>query len=262
MKPALVDQVVWITGASSGIGEQLARALTASRLILTARRVDRLEKLRDELGADRVALCAGDVTENLDAVLAPGLERFGRLDAAIANAGFGVAADTAELAVADLQRQLDVNVFGVLRTVQAALPALRASRGRMGIVGSVAGYVTPPGTVAYCMSKASVRALCDALRAEVAADGVSVTHFMPGFIESEIRKVDNAGEYHPEAKDRVPPWLIMPAPKAARLMLRALEKRRAEQIITRHGRILVGLARYAPWVMRMLFERSRAPKAP
>ena len=258
----LKDAVVWITGASSGLGEAMARRLTASQLVLTARRTDRLDKLREELGPERVMLCPGDVREDLTPVLAPALERFGRLDAVIANAGFGVAGKVAKLAPEDLQRQLDVNLFGVMRTVQAALPALRESRGRIGIVGSVSGYISLPGTGAYSMSKFAVRALCDSLRAELAADGVSVTHFAPGFVDSEIRRVNNEGEFDPEAREPVPEWLMMPTPRAAQIMLSALERRKAERVFTHHGRSAVWLARHLPTVLRMAVQRSglRSPR--
>ncbi|MEM9384260.1 MAG: SDR family NAD(P)-dependent oxidoreductase [Pseudomonadota bacterium] len=254
----LNSAVVWITGASSGIGETMARRLTHSQLVLTARRTDRLEKLREELGSDRVMVCPGDVRNDLSPVLAPALERFGRLDAVIANAGFGVVGKVAKLAPEDLQRQLDVNLFGVLRTVQAAIPALQASRGRIGIVGSVAGYISLPGTSAYSISKFAVRALCDSLRAEVKGDGISVTHLAPGFVASEIRRVDNEGTFNPQAEDSVPTWLVMPTPKAAQIMLRAVETRKAEQVFTRHGRSSVWFARHFPGLMRMMIIRSGA----
>lgn len=252
----LKNCVVWITGASSGIGEQLARRLTDSQLILTARRTERLEALREELGPERVMVCPGDVREDLGPVLAPAVARFGRLDVAMANAGFGVVGKVGELSAEDLQRQFEVNLFGVVRTVQAALPALRESRGRIGVVGSVAGYVSLPGTGAYSMSKFAVRALCESLRAEVAEHGISVTHLAPGMVESNIRRVDNAGVYRPDAEDRVPPWIVMPGPKAARIMLRAVERRRAEQVFTRHGRAIVWLARHAPGLLRLVIMRT------
>lgn len=254
----LKGAVVWITGASSGIGEAMARRLTDSQLVLTARRTERLEQLREELGAGRVMVCPGDVREDLSPVLAPALERFGRLDAVIANAGFSVVGKVAKLAPHDLHRQLDVNLFGVMRTVQAAMPALQASRGRIGIVGSVAGYISLPGTSAYSMSKFAVRALCDSLRAEVKDDGISVTHLAPGFVDSEIRRVDNEGTFNPETKENLPAWLVMPTPKAAQIMLRAVDKRKAEQVFTRHGRTAVWFARHFPSLMRMAILRSGA----
>ena len=158
--------VVFITGASSGIGEALARewARRGADLALAARRVDRLERLAAELEAQharRPLVIPCDVTRDgdLERAVARTLEAFGRLDVAVANAGFGVVGPVASLTLEDYRRQFETNVFGVLRTVYATLPALRASRGRLAIIGSVSGYLGMPGTSAYAMSKFAVRAL-------------------------------------------------------------------------------------------------------
>lgn len=262
----LKDKVVWITGASSGIGEAIARALPQSKLILTARRGERLERLQEELGPDRVEVCVGDVTQDLHSVLEPGVRRFGTLDVVIANAGFGVVARVEDLKIEDLHRQLDVNLYGVIRTIQCALPELKKSKGRIGIVGSVNGYVALPGNPAYAMSKFAVRALSDALRSEVAADGISVTHIAPGFVESEIRRVNNAGELREDARDRIPDWLQMPASKAARIIVGALARRKSEQVFTGHGRFAVCMARHCPrllgWLILRLGIRARPEAKP
>jgi short-subunit dehydrogenase len=264
------DHAVLITGASSGIGAALARELAreGAQLVLMARRRERLDALCAELaaaGATAVAH-AGDVTKraDLEAAVALAVERYGRLDMAVANAGFGVVGAIEKLSVEDYRRQFETNVFAVLETSKACLAELRKSRGRLVLMGSVAGYIATPNASPYAMSKFAVRALALALGPELAPSGVSVTLISPGFIESEIRQVDNRGVLHAHAKDPLPSWLPMPADVAARKIASAAYWRRREAIVTAHGKALVWLQRFAPWVLRLAMRRGvtgrREPK--
>jgi short-subunit dehydrogenase len=162
----------------------------------------------------------------------------------------------AELSLDDYRRQMETNVFGLLRTVKAALPELRRSRGRIGLVGSVAGFVSTPGSSAYGMSKAAVGALAQSLRQELRPDGISVTHIAPGFVESEFRLKDARGQVMSDARDPVPSWLLVRSDAAARAIVRAILRRRREAIITGHGRVLVFFARHAPWAIDLMLART------
>lgn len=259
--------VVLITGASSGIGAALARefARQGADLVLVARRADRLTALAAEIerqGRRALALTA-DVTVDGDLERAVGQARtrLGRLDVVVANAGFGVVGPVERLALDDYRRQFETNVFGVLRTVHATLTELKASRGRLVILGSVAGYVATPGSSPYSMSKFAVRGLAEALGYELAPAGVSVTLVSPGFVDSEIRRVDNTGRFQTASKEPVPGWLLMPAPRAARQIVRAVARRRREIVVTGHGKFAVFFQRHAPWlvarVVRAFGVRSR-----
>jgi short-subunit dehydrogenase len=256
------DHAVLITGASSGIGAALAHELAreGARLVLMARRRERLEALCAELAAAGAKAVAhvGDVTRraDLDAAVALAVERYGRLDIAVANAGFGVVGPLEKLAVEDYRRQFDTNVFAVLETSKACLAELRKSRGRLVLIGSVAGYVSAPNASPYAMSKFAVRALALALGPELAPHGVTVTLISPGFVTSEIRQVDNRGARHAVAKDPLPPWLPMPAELAAKKIVSAVYRRRREAIITAHGKLLVWLQRFAPWVLRLAIRQG------
>ena len=181
----------------------------------------------------------------------------GGLDIAIANAGFAVTGRVERLSLDDYRRQLETNVFGVLRTIYAALPALRRARGQIAIMGSVSGYVPTPGASAYSMSKFAVRALAEALHAELAHDGVNVTLLSPGFVNTDIGHVDNQGRRHEDDASRVPDWLRMPVDEAARQIVAAIETRRREAIITGHGKIGVFFYRHAPWLVRAALRASR-----
>lgn len=254
--------VVLITGASSGIGAALARELgrEGARLVLMARRRERLDVLCAELAAAGTSAVThvGDVTRraDLDAAVALAVERYGRLDMTVANAGFGVVGTIETLEVEDYRRQFETNVFGVLETVKACLPELHKTRGRLVLVGSVAGYISTPRASPYSMSKFAIRALALALAPELAPRGVTVTLISPGFIASEIRQVDNRGVRHAHAREPVPAWLLMPAEVAARKIATAAYRRRREAIVTLHGKVFVWLARFAPWVLRLAMRRG------
>jgi short-subunit dehydrogenase len=255
-------KVALITGASSGIGAELAVQLAQQGALLTlvARRADILEQLARSLTQDSgspplVIEC--DVTRDgdLENAVAETVRARGRLDIVFANAGFGVAGLFSKLSLADYRRQFDTNVFGVLRTLYAALPEVAKARGQLVITGSIAGWVATPGTSAYAMSKFALRALANSITPELAQLGVALTLISPGFVESDIRRVDNHGRLHADAREPMPPWLVMNRRKAARQILHAVARRRREAIITGHGRMLVFLERFAPWVIRAAGRR-------
>jgi short-subunit dehydrogenase len=256
------DKVVLVTGASSGIGEEVARQLAGAgaRLTLVARRLDRLEALADRLagaGASRPLVASGDVTVDgdIERAVAASIAHWGRLDVVFANAGFGVVGAVRDLSVDDYRRQFETNVFGVLRTISAALPQIEKTRGNLVIVGSVAGWTAAPNSSPYAMSKFAVRALAEAITPELRIRGVTVTLISPGFVASDIRRTDNQGAVHAQAGDPIPAWLVMPTDKAVRQILRAVARGNREAIITGHGKILVAIERFAPWLSRALKRR-------
>jgi short-subunit dehydrogenase len=261
----VVPPVVLITGASSGIGEALALeyARRGYDLALLARREDRLAAaaVRIQQTGRRVVAFRADVRDDrsVSEAVEHAAAALGSLDIVIANAGFGVSGRFAQLALDDYRRQFETNVFGVLRTLRACLPFLVRSRGRLAIMGSVAGYVAAAGMSPYAMSKFALRGLADALREEVRPDGVSVTLISPGFVDSEIRRTDREGVFREDAPDPVPAWLRVPTPVAARQIARAIDRRRAEAVITAHGKAMVVLARHAPAIIRLL-TRALAPR--
>jgi short-subunit dehydrogenase len=248
----LAGSVAFITGASSGIGAAVAReaARQGADVVLTARREERLRALSCEIEATgrRALVAACDVTRegHLEAAVSRARDAFGRIDHVIANAGFGVVGPFSELGLEDYRRQFETNVFGVLRTVAATREDLIATRGCLVIVGSVNGYVPFPRSSPYSMSKFAVHALASSLWYELRPHGVAVVLVVPGFIESEIRQVDNQGVRHPGARDHVPSWLVLSSEKAARRVVRAVRRRPRMKVITGHARIAIFLQRHFP----------------
>jgi short-subunit dehydrogenase len=256
---------VLITGASSGIGAELARQLARAggRLTLTARRVARLEDLAGKIAqtnAPRPLVVACDVTRegDVERAVAESIRQWGKLDIVFANAGFGVVGAFRDLSVDDYRRQFETNVFGVLRTIHAALPEIEKTRGHVVLIGSVAGWTSSPNASPYAMSKFAVRALADALTPELAPRGVTVTLISPGFVASDIRRTDNQGALQADAPEPVPAWLVVPTDTAVRQILRAVARGRSEAIITGHGKVLVAIERYLPWLSRALKRRLAA----
>lgn len=261
------DKSVLITGASSGIGEELALQLAqaGANLTLAARREDRLQSLAQKIAAlggnmPRPIIAACDVTRDndLERAVAQAVGAWGKLDIVFANAGFGVVAPLKKLTLGDYRRQFETNVFGVLRTIYAALPELEKSKGNLAIVSSVSGWVSTPGASPYSMSKFALRALANAITPELRHAGIKVTLISPGFVASDIRRTDNHGKLHAHAKDPIPPRMVVSTDKAVREILRAVARGKREQIITGHGKVLVAIERFAPWMLRAVTSRIAA----
>jgi short-subunit dehydrogenase len=206
----------------------------------------------------RALVLACDVTRDgeLERAVAQVRDALGRIDVVVANAGFGVVGRVDRLTIEDFRRQFETNVFGVLRTIYATLDDLKRTRGRLAILGSVSGHLATPGGSPYAMSKFAVRALADALRNELRPAGVAVTLLSPGFVESEIRLVDNQGRLKTTDRDVVPRWLRMRSDTAARKIVTAIERKRREAVITGHGKALVFVARHLPGLMSALVSLS------
>lgn len=260
-------QVAWITGASSGIGRHLALELArqGADVAVSARRVDRLEALVTELEAlgRRAVAVPCDVTDEaaVAAAVASVVQQLGRLDIAIANAGFGVSGRVERLTADDWRRQFDTNVVGAAMTARYALPELRKTKGRLALVGSAAAWVTAPAMAAYSASKSALVSLGQVVSMETHGSGVSCTTLHPGFVESEIGQVDNRGEYRAERKDRRPKALLWPTDKAARVMVSAIRRRKGEYVFTAHGRLGAFVGRHFPSFMVWLvgyFSQGKA----
>lgn len=254
-------KTVLVTGASAGIGKELSLQLANSgaNVILAARRMDRLTEIAEQINQNGGnALAIGlDVTlqkESMEAV-EKATQWFSSLDGVIANAGFGVAGNFERLTNEDYQRQFDTNIFGVINIIRACLPHLKSSKGMIGIIGSVNSYISLPGNSAYAMSKFAIKALSQSLQMELMKQGISVTLLCPGFVDSEIRKVNNQGDYNPKAKEIAPAKLIMPTDVAAKQILKAIVKRKREKIITGHGKVIVLLQRLLPGLTHQLISK-------
>ena len=184
----MADPVFLITGASSGIGEATARraAEAGYRLVLAARRFDRLEALAQELGgAERALAVRCDVTEwpEQEAMVKTALDRFGQLDVAFANAGFGAGRSFLASTPEHWRDMVLTNVYGAALTIRATISALKESKGHLLLTGSVAGRRALPGSL-YSCTKWAVTAMGEAARLELDGTGVRVTLVEPGMVDT------------------------------------------------------------------------------
>lgn len=186
------EKVILITGASSGIGEGCARLLAerGARVVLGARRVERLEQLVAEIreaGGQAIArpldvTDAADVQAFADAAMA----EYGRIDVLLNNAGVMPLSMLEALKLDEWNRMIDVNIRGVLHGIAAALPVMQARRsGQIINVASIGAYRVSPTAAVYCATKYAVRAISEGLRQEVGGD-IRVTLVSPGVVESEL----------------------------------------------------------------------------
>lgn len=193
-------RVALITGASSGIGTAIAEAFAGAgmRVVLGARRLDRLEALAAKLGGDDVARAVQmDVTdwESCQRAVATATDAFGTLDVVVANAGFGAPRGWLESTPEHWRDMVLTNVYGAAITIRAALPAILQSRGDVLVMSSVAGRRVLPGSL-YSSTKHAVTAMAEAVRMEVADQGVRVTSIEPGMVDT------------PFFDDGVPDWVL------------------------------------------------------
>ena len=261
------NEVIWITGASSGIGKALAYEWSkiGYKVVLSARRKELLDQVAHDIknsgGVALVIPCDILVEAEIENAVQEIIQTFGRLDVVIANAGFGVFGSLENLTAKDWNRQFQGNVTGLALTVKYALPYLKQTKGRIGLVGSVGAFLPNPNLGAYGASKAAVHSIGQTLQVELMDTGVSCTTLHPGFVESEITRIDNEGNWHPERPDPRPAHLIWPTEKAANRMTKAILKRKRNYVFTGHGKIFVAIQRWFPGLMRKIIAKGPKPDA-
>lgn len=193
MNDNIEGKVVVITGASSGLGEAAARLLAekGAKLVLGARRKERIDALVQEIAASggSAEAVATDVTvrADVDALVGTAVERFGRVDVMINNAGVMLVSPVERLKVEDWDRMIDVNIKGVLYGIAAALPVMqRQKSGHLINVSSVAGHKVRPTSAIYSATKHAVRALSEGVRQELKAYRIRSTIISPGAVATEL----------------------------------------------------------------------------
>ncbi|MEE4639231.1 MAG: SDR family NAD(P)-dependent oxidoreductase [Wenzhouxiangella sp.] len=255
------DQVVWITGASSGLGWAMALefARLGATVAVSARRAEKLDQLVEEIAraGGKAVAAPCDVTndDSLRATAAGIAAEFGHLDVAVANAGFSVSGRFEDISATDWDRQMQLNVRALAMTAHHALPHLRTTAGRLVLIGSASAFVPVPRAAPYAASKAAVHSIGETLQIELAGSGVSCTTIHPGFVESNIARVDSKGVFHPDARDSRPARLMWPTERAARVMVRAIWKRRKVYVFTGHGRLAYWVGRLCPPLARIAMRR-------
>lgn len=266
----LTDKLIVITGASSGIGAATAAACARAGMdvVLAARRVEKLEdvaKQVESLGRRALAVaCDVDRDQDVLRLFDQAWQRFGRLDAAFANAGYGLYGSVADT---DLQTHRDIfetNYYGTLRTLRAATPCLRKTDPdnpdgglkHLLICSSVAGEIGIPMFGAYCATKAAQDSIAGAMRAELAAEGISVTGVYPVGTKTEFGDTarSRSGDVKREPGSNTPDMFTQSAEHVADCIVRALRRPRPEVWPSPMARYAAAFAtaspRFAAWLMR------------
>jgi short-subunit dehydrogenase len=255
-------RVVAITGASAGIGRATALRLARDgcSLAVCARRGDRLDSLASEIAAagGRALPLVGDVTREADMqmLVDRAVERFGRLDVMMCNAGFGIAG-TVDISADDMRRLIDVNYLGTFHAARAATPVFRRQRlGHVIIVSSIVGKRGVPTMGAYSATKCAQVGLAEALRAELVGSGIHVTVVFPVSTDTEFHEV-MARESPSATRAR---WPRQPVDAVAEAIARAIDRPVPEVYPYWKSRGLVLLNAIAPgFTDRFVRKFSRQP---
>ena len=186
-----MSKVWFVTGATSGIGADVVKAVVANgdRVMATGRNVDKLRARFDNISSENIAFAKLDVADEAQAKAAKDetLRRFGRIDVLVNNAGYSILGNFEEITAVELQAQLTTNFFGVANIMRAALPAMRSQRaGHIINISSVAGVVGQKHCSAYGASKFAVEGLSLSVADEVAQFGINITVVEPGFFRTNL----------------------------------------------------------------------------
>ena len=259
------NRVVIVTGASDGIGAELARqlALAKPRLVLAARRIDALEGVAAAcraLGAETLVVAA-DVGIEADCarLVTATVERFGGVDVLVNNAG--VSGHALFDDVTDFgwyQDMMRINFFGALWCTRFALPHLKASRGLLVGVSSLAGKIGVPGRTAYSPSKFAMAGFFEALRSELVGTGVDVTMIFPGVVATGIRHHGYGADGKAAGRSGLDERDAMPVDVCARQMIAAMAGRRRELVMTGRGRLGLWLKLFAPTLVDRMARAALA----
>jgi short-subunit dehydrogenase len=254
-----------ITGASMGIGEEIAKlfAREGAQLVLCARNLERVEAARTRIGAGENAICvACDVSrrEQVDALVHAALARFGRIDILINNAGFGLNDSLAQLDMAQCRQVFATNLFGAMECMQAVIPVMRRQGGGDIVnISSVSGHISTPYMSVYAASKHGMQAVGRAARMELKKDNINVLTVSPGYIATDFGKNMLKGKsgqrVSGSAKYGAKPEVV------AQATLRGLLKRKREVVVPWFYWFVIKLYENFPSVLEAAVRRSLRPTA-
>jgi short-subunit dehydrogenase len=242
------NKVVVITGASSGIGRALAEKYASEgwNLVLAARRIERLHALEKTLKNVEVLSVKTDIAIESDCqnLIEKAIEKFGKIDVLINNAGISMRALFQDVQLQVLRRVMDVNFWGTVYCTKYALPHLLQVKGSLVGVISVGGYVGLPGRTGYSASKFAVRGFLDTVRIENRRSGLHVLVAAPGFTSSEIRKSALTASGKQQGETPRNESKMMSAEECAGRIFKAVKRKRRKVILTFvEGKLIVFLAK-------------------
>lgn len=250
-KDAFKDKVIIVTGASSGIGLASARVFGSlgATVVMAARSYEKMLTLAPSVADSEHVMCVRcDVSVETDCrdMVAAVVERFGRIDVLVNNAGLSMRAMFKDLDLCVLRRLMDVNFWGTVNCTKYALPYLLKSRGQLVGVVSIAGYSALPARTGYSASKYAIRGFLDTVRIEHLKDGLNVLIFAPGYTASNVRKAALTADGSCQGETPLNESKLMSAEKCAQYLAKALVRRKSQVILTPLGRLTVLAHRVFP----------------
>ncbi|MDR2238084.1 MAG: SDR family oxidoreductase [Chryseobacterium sp.] len=259
------DKVIWITGASSGIGEALTRELAETsnaKIILSSRHQDQLYAVAEKAGlpAERFAVVPVDLSDykSMSNKAAEAIEKFGRIDLLINNAGLSQRALAMETDIEVDKRLMDINFLGTVALTKAALPyMIRNGGGQIAVVSSLMGIFGAPMRSGYAAAKHALHGFFDSLRAELYLKKIDVTIICPGFVQTDIsvNAVTGNGSLQGTMDDAT--MKGMPAPVFARKMLTAIKQKKNQKSIGGRETMGVYLKRFFPDVLAKIIRKAK-----
>jgi short-subunit dehydrogenase len=256
---AFSGKVVVITGASSGIGQALAAdsILRGAKVAVCARNMEKLQQAMSSLPAERLLMFRADVGQEEDCqrFIAAVLERWGRIDVLINNAGISMRALFEETDTKVIRELMDVNFWGTVYCTRYALRSIREQKGIVVGVSSIAGYRGLPGRTGYSASKFAMQGFLEALRTELLHTGAHVMWVCPGFTASNIRNVARNAQGAQQGETPLDESGLMSAEACARIILNAMEHRKRTVVMTGQGKLTLWLNKLFPGLADKLVYR-------
>ncbi|MDX1545835.1 MAG: SDR family oxidoreductase [Rhodothermales bacterium] len=257
------NRIVWITGASSGIGAALARAWAeqGAHLVLSARRHEALHAVRDACAhPERHLVLPLDLTapETFQDAARQVLGRYGQIDVLVHNGGISQRSPAAETAIEVDRRIMEVNFFGAVALTKAVLPSmLERGRGHLVVISSLVGKFGTPMRSAYAASKHALHGFFGSLRAEVHDAGLRVTIVCPGYVRTDVSRNALRGDGTRHGRMDANQEHGLNPDRCAHRILRAVAKERAEVVIAGTEGLAVYLNRFFPGLFRRVVRRVR-----
>lgn len=254
----LKGKIAVVTGASMGIGEEIAKLFVAegATVVLASREISRVKAARQRLGGERTLAVACDVTDraHIESLAQAAVANYGRIDIWVNNAGFGLVDSVEKMNMAACRKMFDTNLFGVIDSMQVAIPIMkRQGCGAIINISSIAGYVAVPYMSAYGATKHALNCITKAARLELRGTGVTVSNVCPGYVNTSfsanaLRGADDRGVpssvKHGVTPDRV-----------ARAVLNAYLKGKREVVVPGRDGMTIGLYRLLPGLFETVMLR-------
>lgn len=270
MKKLFKDKVVIVTGASSGIGEAIAREFAAngSKVVLAARTESKLQEITSDITAKggEAIFIKTDVSLESDCenLIKKTIEKYSCIDILVNNAGLSMRAAFIEVDVSVLRRLMDVNYWGTVYCTKYALPYLIAGKGSLIGVSSVAGFHGLPGRTGYSASKFAMHGFLETIRIENLKKGLHVMILAPGFTSTDIRKHALTANGQEQGESPKNEQKLMSPQYVAKWVLKGIKKKKRNKLLTWEGRFTALFQRILPTLVdrAYYYEMLKEPKSP